>query len=293
MFMPPTGAFDGVWWFHLFFTILWMGGFILVWRTAIIWTLGRSVLTTLVSFIPFVQIVFNKPLWITGGCLNLSEGFLRAGQHYTSCGLWTWLVVWVWWGLEKKIMTSQESKRREMHRRSPWLARLGASMGMFPFILGVFIIVMVFLETVLRLPWAASSIFWVYLPCAIMVLIGWCMIWRKVVRWSDSVLAATCGAWLLFIGGPISLQFFTLGGNVSPFFDAVIHSLPIIGWGIWLGWTMWYWPMRVELGSTRSQIPACMKCGYSLQGLTATRCPECGDEPTIDQLWAASCVGIT
>jgi hypothetical protein len=291
---PPAGAFDHVWWFHVFFTALWMAGFLLVWRTAIIWTLGRSALTTLVSFIPFVQIVFNKPLWNTNtsGCINLNETFLRAGQHYTSCGLWTWLVVWVWWGLEKKIMTSQKSKGREMHRRLPWLARLGASMGVFPVIFGIFIIVMVFLDTILRMPWAASSIFWVYLPCAIIVLIAWCLIWRKAVCWSDGVLGATCGMWLLLIGVPISLQFFSLGGTVTPFRDVLINCLPIIGWGVWMGWTMWYWPMRIDSADSAAQIPTCMKCGYSLQGLKATRCPECGDEPTIDELWASSCTGV-
>jgi len=279
--------FDGNWWFHLFFTVFWMTSFILVARTAVLWTLGRSGLTALVSLVPFVQVVLNKPLWNTAGCFNISDDFLRAGQHYTSCGLWTWLVVWVWWGMEKTMMASQESRRREMHRRSPWLARLGASVGMFPVVIGIFIIVAVFLETVLKMPWAASSIFWDYLLCATFVLIGWCMIWRKIVLWSDGVLAATCGTWLLFIGAPMCLQFFSLG-NVTPFWDAVINSLPIIGWGIWLAWTMWYWPMRVDLGASTSQAPACMSCGYSLQGLKATRCPECGDEPTIDQLWAAA-----
>lgn len=287
---PAPSTFDDVWWFHVFFTVFWMVGFILVWRTAIIWTLGRSAFTAIISLIPFVQIVINQPLWKTTGCLNtISESFLRAGQHYSSCGLWSWLVVWAWWGMEKRIMAGQKSQNFRAHRRLPWLARLGASMGIFPVIAGIFIIVSIFLETVLKLPWATSSIFWEYLFCAIIVLIAWCLIWRKAVRWSDNVFATTCGAWLLFIGAPISLQFFTLGGRVTSFWEAVIVSLPIIGWGVWMAWTMWYWPMRVEAGVAEAQVPKCMKCGYSLRGLKATRCPECGDEPTIDELWAASC----
>jgi|CXWL01.1.fsa_nt_gi hypothetical protein len=280
---------DDFWWFHLFFTVFWMAGFILVWRTAILWTFGRSGLTALVSLIPFVQIVFNKPLW-NAGCI--SDDLLRAGQHYTSCGLWTWLAVWVWWGMEKTIMAKQRSVHDGTHRRSQWLARLGASLGMFPCVVGLFLIVMVFLDNVMGLPGSAALIFWDYLICAIAALIAWCIIWRKAVVWSEGNVAATCGMWLLLVGVPIGCQFFA-SGAANSLYDTTIISSPVMGWGIWLGWTMWYWPMRIEPGGSSAQAPACMNCGYSLRGLKATRCPECGDEPTIDELWAASCSAIT
>ena len=31
----------------------------------------------------------------------------------------------------------------------------------------------------------------------------------------------------------------------------------------------------------------CPTCGYNLTGLTATRCPECGKQCTLDELFAA------
>ncbi|MDB5303490.1 MAG: hypothetical protein JWM97_1039, partial [Phycisphaerales bacterium] len=31
----------------------------------------------------------------------------------------------------------------------------------------------------------------------------------------------------------------------------------------------------------------CPTCGYNLTGLTATRCPECGSQFTLDELMAA------
>ena len=282
--------FDGHWWFHLFFTVFWMAGSIMVWRTTIIWTFGRTGLTALVSLIPFMQIVWNKPLW-NAGCI--SSDVLRVGQHQVSCGLWVWLAVWVWWGMEKTIMAKQRSVQDSTHRRSPWLARLGASIGMFPCVFGFFLIVMVFLDNVVKIPAPATAtlLFWMYLTCGLFAFIAWCVIWRKVILWSEGVIAATAGAWLFLVGLPIACQFFasTAANNMI---DMTIMSAPVIGWGIWLGWTMWYWPMRIEPGGSSAQAPACMNCGYSLRGLKATRCPECGDEPTIDELWAASCSAV-
>ncbi len=37
--------------------------------------------------------------------------------------------------------------------------------------------------------------------------------------------------------------------------------------------------------ASRNQPPICPECGYNLSGLTHCRCPECGTEYTLDQLW--------
>lgn len=37
--------------------------------------------------------------------------------------------------------------------------------------------------------------------------------------------------------------------------------------------------------SARSTPPKCLRCGYNLSGLTQCRCPECGSEFRIDELW--------
>ena len=57
--------------------------------------------------------------------------------------------------------------------------------------------------------------------------------------------------------------------------------------------TIRIWPLRQagEYGGDRS--PRCLQCGYLLIGLSSTRCPECGSEPTLDELWRASfAVGV-
>lgn|GEM_PF-6227972 len=35
----------------------------------------------------------------------------------------------------------------------------------------------------------------------------------------------------------------------------------------------------------REKPPTCARCGYDMSGLTRCRCPECGQEYTLDGLW--------
>ena len=35
----------------------------------------------------------------------------------------------------------------------------------------------------------------------------------------------------------------------------------------------------------KSEPPKCLQCGYNLSGLTHCRCPECGKEYRLEQLW--------
>jgi hypothetical protein len=84
---------------------------------------------------------------------------------------------------------------------------------------------------------------------------------------------------------PIAATFFL--PDVDGVGATTLGFLPAIGWGVWMATTMWLWPMgRVDDLSEAG--PKCPQCGYLLVGLRQTRCPECGHEPTLDQLWAAT-----
>lgn len=39
--------------------------------------------------------------------------------------------------------------------------------------------------------------------------------------------------------------------------------------------------------AARGAPPRCPACGYNLSGLSQSRCPECGREYTLEQLWTA------
>jgi hypothetical protein len=42
--------------------------------------------------------------------------------------------------------------------------------------------------------------------------------------------------------------------------------------------------------AARDRPPTCPKCQYNLSGLTQCRCPECGTEYRLEELWAAAVV---
>ena len=49
-----SNAVDNLRWFHLWMSLLAVAGAVCIWRTVILWTLGRRWLTALVGLIPFV-----------------------------------------------------------------------------------------------------------------------------------------------------------------------------------------------------------------------------------------------
>ena len=57
---------------------------------------------------------------------------------------------------------------------------------------------------------------------------------------------------------------------------AVLFSLLVWRRGYVRGWR-----------GARREPPRCLGCGYNLSGLTHCRCPECGREHRLDELWRA------
>ena len=89
---------------------------------------------------------------------------------------------------------------------------------------------------------------------------------------------------ILCLALPIAMHFL-FAGSGNNLRDVILAGLPVIGWGVWMAVTVYIWPLQVR--SAGEMGPHCPSCGYLLKGLRATRCPECGTEPTLDELWAA------
>jgi len=282
-------SFDDVRWFNVLVSTLCVLCAILIWRHVVVWTLGRKWLTTLVSLIPFVQVVYAQPLWNAGGCGE--DDILRVGHNQVGIGIWIWLLIWVWWGWEKIGASRAMSMETTTAPRMPRSARrIVASIGSIPFIVGLFFITAIGLETG---PLASMSIpdevegAIAYGATAIVAVLVWLMIWQSAVVWSRAVVIWTVFGAVVSLWLPSALLGFFGPGLRPDAFNVTLYFLPVIGWGIWMAWTVTYWPMRAEAGDPACLVPRCMKCGYLLIGLKATRCPECGDEPTLDELWHA------
>jgi hypothetical protein len=276
------GPVDDLRWFHLFFSVLWVGVTVLIWRRVILWTLGRKWLTVLVSMIPFVQVAYGQPLW-DAGCV--SEDILRVGQHEIGIGLWIWLTVWVWWGWEKTQMSKDVTAPRwRKARMTPTAKRLAGSIATIPFVFGAFLVIGVALEGFLALSYRTPAAF---AFTALIAILLWILLWRRAVVWSPGVVRGTLGLALLTLGAPIALQG-VLCNVVDGLSEAIVVSLPIVGWGVWMAVTINQWPVVPSVPGDARVSPQCLKCGYLLIGLRCTRCPECGDEPTLDELWEAT-----
>jgi len=281
-----VSSFDEMRWFHLFYSILWVGLSVLVWRSLIIWTLGRVWLTALIGMVPFIQVVLAQPIWImpSSGCLDFSNEAKRFGQHELGIGAWVWLIVWVWWGWERYTMkrTKQESASQE--GTLPGHARRAVmSIGSLPVVIGLIPIGGELLDDFTPLstgPAIAATL------CALVgfaAVVIWLLIWRRAICWSRTVLFRT----LLLAAGLILIPTLLLYWHPSAT-EEYLFSIPFLAWGLWMAATVRYWPMRYLAGESGEFAPTCIACGYSLTGLCATRCPECGDQRTIDELWRAN-----
>lgn len=264
------------------FSLFWIAGLLLIWRSAVLWTVGRRRFTWVIGVVPFVQVAWAQPLWTMPGCRFVSDELLMVGQHQVSAGTWVWLAVWVWWGTEKWIMRSCESSRVG-ERMGPIGRRLVAFLGMVPVVFGIFVIALVAAEDLLKTAYALHLGMG---AAALAAAIIWSLIWRRVIVWTAATLRSLACSTLLLMGLPI-IMWAVLTSSVREAHSVMLGCLPLIGWGVWMAWVTTRCPMRLNLDESAGG-PSCPSCGYSLRGLTTTRCPECDCEPTLDQLWAAS-----
>lgn len=264
------------------FSFLWTTGLILIWRSAVLWTIGRRRFTWLISAVPFIQVAWAQPLWTLPGCRFFSDGLLMIGQHQISAGLWVWLAVWVWWGTERWMMKARE-RNGVSQRMGPIGKRLVACLGMVPVVFGIFLIAGVAAEDFLNTAYALHVGMG---AAAVAAVVLWSIIWRRVIDWSPTTARALVLSAAVLMGMPIAL-WAALQQSVRESYSIMLGCLPLIGWGVWMAWVTARCPMRINLDESASS-PSCPSCGYSLRGLTTTRCPECGCEPTLDQLWAIS-----
>ncbi len=272
---------DNIGWSNFFSALMWVAAIIAIWRKVIVWTLGRKWLTAIVSFIPFVQIVYGQALW-NSGCVDQE---LRLSQFQVGVGVWIWVSVWVWWIWERRHMKKVSDSGQISNRRLPEnVVRVVASIGILPAMFGIFFISFFAFDELFGISESRAFVC-VYTLVATLTVLIWLRIWWGAVAWSQRVLWKTV-LWAMALMVVPSLGIL-ISGKWHSFLDTIFYFIPVIGWGIWMAGTVRYWPMKIASG-VNGMTPKCLQCGYLLTGLRGTRCPECGDEPTLDELWAAT-----
>lgn len=71
-------------------------------------------------------------------------------------------------------------------------------------------------------------------------------------------------------------------GVVVGVFVLVVLTTGLAVMGLYMLWRNGY--VRGWRAS-RQAAPLCLKCGYNMSGLSHCRCPECGNEYRLDELW--------
>jgi hypothetical protein len=116
------------------------------------------------------------------------------------------------------------------------------------------------------------------------VAVYWTLLWRKSVNWTSNRTSATmfcalvAGVAAVIIGGLVYL----VEDEVGYFVGTAAAPL------LWQVGTILVWrespAERAERLAGAAGAVVCPTCGYNLTGLKGTRCPECGNQFTLDQL---------
>ena len=120
----------------------------------------------------------------------------------------------------------------------------------------------------------------------------WVVLWWDMVQWNRRRVALTAGATVLclLIGAAVAL------GSLALYPMLLLPPAVLIGGGTvpitWVLSTVLIWretPAERMSRLTTHGAPAiaCPLCGYNLAGLTQARCPECGAQFTLEQVFLA------
>lgn len=118
----------------------------------------------------------------------------------------------------------------------------------------------------------------------------WLLIWRRQVAWTPKRrLLTLLAAFWSFIP---TLVVAVLVLMVRSWEDELAAILGGLTWAVsWLASTVFIWRETAferarRLGQISESAIACPRCGYNMTGLNHARCPECGTQYTLNELFA-------
>jgi hypothetical protein len=128
---------------------------------------------------------------------------------------------------------------------------------------------------------------------AAFMIVFWVLVWRKLVRWTRRRMTMT----FIAGGGAAAISAVIAIGMMYatyPSFDgdAAIYIGIILSALLWMAGTTFVWrETAAEKAERHSRAGAdsviCPACSYDLKGLREARCPECGTQYALDELFAS------
>lgn len=274
----------------------------LIWRERLRWTGRRRAVWLLVSAILFVEPAIGKPLWKSQGCFNLfsDEATQQVSLEFIAIGLAGLVfasLISRWLAGRRASSLDSHGSTREMAvttastTTSRTVCALLVSIALHPLGLGVFVLTVAILD---RFFGNVGSLGFLIAPFATAFLVCapiWARAWMGAFPFAQRVRRRFLWFGVIALVGPLLVVIVAdVAGVVSSSRGELVGALPLFGWCAWIWATAWMVRQQrfgAEGREESATAPPCPSCGYLLAGLTSTRCPECGSEPTLDELWAA------
>ena len=261
---------DGTFWLCASGTFISATVFAWLWRKYVRWRTGKIAGTGVTAVVVLVHLLAWQPV-CSVGCM---EDVLIGGQCLAMLGMGMGLAIWIWWGrFWNRLEQTHQKGRLKM---SPQTVRIIVGLALVPLVPGLWLV------GSLCCPWrdiwayVAFSTLMVSIPMAI-----WVLLWRKHVSWTPERKWMVIGLTALVIVLPTIFHF------IASKNEEVFISASLIGLGLWVMLTARIWrkpadPIQ-EFGLP--EVLRCGDCDYRMAGLHQARCPECGRQYTLDELF--------
>ena len=170
------------------------------------------------------------------------------------------------------------------------LCRILRSVILTPLAIGLFVVLLIVIGEVFRLR-QEFGLIWAVIFTAAFVVFYWLGTWRHTVHWTPRRKIMTVFSIALLIG-LLALPLIDANPSRRRPWREIMVIVGLLGIPLWLAVTVAIWretpAERVQrLQASSGKALFCPKCGYNMTGLYESRCPECGERFTLDQLLAA------
>lgn len=171
------------------------------------------------------------------------------------------------------------------------IARLVLAMLILPISVAIFVLLFFGVIVGRGGPPSVTTVLIIWCVVYSFIAVYWTTLWKDVIVWTPTRKSRTTVAafWALGAGAVIALIMWPHVRNEEAIAVLFGGGVPPI---VWVLATVFIWretaQERLErLKAAGTDTIVCSVCGYNMTGLKEARCPECGAQYTLDQLYAA------